>query len=140
MKPSANTACRPSLNDVLYDGPAVSIVVVLTPGHVVLNTPHVGAVRPNIPGHGDIFEIPQIHCFLGWVSKRLFLTLGLCPLEPHHAAKVGILERHDHVRIETQYVAVADTVGNAVAMQLVTEHHGRSREALIVLLVIRRAR
>ena len=139
VEPPANAARRPPFNDVVHHGPAVPVTVVLATGHIVLDAPHVRTIGSHISRHGNVFEIPQVHDLLCRVDEHLFLRVRLCLLEPHHAAQVGIPEGHDHVRVKAQHIAVADAVSDAVAMQLIAEHHGRGREALLVLFVDGRA-
>ena len=50
-----------------------------------------------------------------------------------------VVEGCHHVRVEAQHIAVADAVGDAVAVQALAEHHGGGGALLLVLVENRRA-
>ena len=51
-----------------------------------------------------------------------------------------VVEGHHHIWVEAQDVAVANAVGDAVAVQTLAEHHGGGGALLLVLVEDRRAR
>ena len=51
-----------------------------------------------------------------------------------------VIEGRHHIWVEAQDVAVANAVGDAIAVQALAEHHGGGGALLLVLVEDRRAR
>ena len=57
------------------------------------------------------------------IRERIFRTLHLRLVESHGTSDFRILVRGHHVRVESEYIAIADTISDAVPVEAIAEYH-----------------